>query len=86
MRYPRSVTSYVLTGVGVGSVLWMVSKPGRSSLKDYYQLIKNKFTAEKNKGLPIKKAGQPDPMDIEDNKMVSEGSQYGVHYFNETKQ
>ncbi|MGG5252271.1 hypothetical protein ACQYAD_01840 [Neobacillus sp. SM06] len=86
MKYPRSVTSYVLAGVGVGSVLWMVTKSGRSSVKDYYQMIKNKFTSSDNKGLPIKKAGHPDPMDIEDNKMVSEGSLYGVQYYNKTKQ
>lgn len=86
MRYPRTVTSYVLTGVGVGSVLWAVSKPGRSSIKDYYHLIKNKLTSAKDVGLPIEKAGYPDPLDVEDNKMVSEGAQYGVQYYNKTEQ
>ncbi|MEJ9307324.1 hypothetical protein P4593_28970, partial [Priestia megaterium] len=35
---------------------------------------------------PIHKAGHPDPMDTEDNKMVSEGSMFPVQYYNEKKQ
>lgn len=34
---------------------------------------------------PIEKAGNPDPHDIEDNKMVDEGSQYAVQYHDEKK-
>lgn len=34
---------------------------------------------------PIKKAGQPEPENIPDNKMVSEGAQFGVQYHDQVK-
>lgn len=32
---------------------------------------------------PITKAGHPDPQDLRDNNMVSEGSQFPVQYYSE---
>lgn len=55
-------------------------------MTDFYQTMKDKMTSQDNQGLPIQKAGHPDPLDIEDNKMVSEGAQYGIEYYNRTEQ
>lgn len=35
---------------------------------------------------PVEKSGHPDPEDVPDNKMVDEGSQYGVQYYNDKKE
>ncbi|MFD1706201.1 YtxH domain-containing protein [Siminovitchia sediminis] len=42
-------------------------------------------TSENEQDLVIK-AGRPEPYDIEDTKMVDEGAQYGVKYYNEEVQ
>lgn len=34
----------------------------------------------------IEKAGNPDPYDIPDNKMVDEGAMYSVHFYNKKEQ
>lgn len=80
------VTSYVLAGVGVGSLLYLALKPNTSTLKSYYQSMKNKLMTQDGRGFPVNKAGHPDPRDLEDNNMVSEGAQYGVNYYNHVEQ
>ncbi|MFY4775420.1 hypothetical protein [Metabacillus sp. RGM 3146] len=42
-------------------------------------------TNPSKEAFPIEKAGNPDPHDIEDNKMVDEGSQYAVQYHDDKK-
>ncbi|MDA7028557.1 hypothetical protein PJ311_18630 [Bacillus sp. CLL-7-23] len=44
-----------------------------------------KQSMKAKKSLPIHKAGNPSPEDIEDNKMVSEGSTYPVQYYDQQK-
>lgn len=80
----NNLKSYLLFGVGV-TALWLALKPDNQ----YIELVslKNKLVPlKKKKRLPIEKGGYPDPLDVEDNKMVSEGSMYSVNYFNETQQ
>ncbi|MDP4161928.1 MAG: hypothetical protein Q8906_03305 [Bacillota bacterium] len=87
MKNSRSVSPYVFAGVGVGALLWFAFKPNKESIQDFVQSIKQKVTsARATQGLPIEKAGHPDPHDIDDNNMVSEGAMYGVHYYNKTEQ
>lgn len=87
MKSSRTVGSYVLAGAGIGALLWVAFKPNKESFQGMLQTVKNKVIPSKaTQGLPIEKAGLSDPMDIDDNKMVSEGSMYGVHYYNKNEQ
>ncbi|PLR80039.1 hypothetical protein CVD25_15840 [Bacillus canaveralius] len=83
-----SVKSYVLFGVGV-TALWLALKPNSNKIEFYSTKLRKKFMPGKqlpNSLPPLEKAGHPDPEDIEDNKMVSEGAMYSVNYYNEVKQ
>ena len=80
-------TLFLVTGAGLGALLWYAFKPSKTSMKDMYESIAGKLPFGSNSTEPVvAKAGLSDPMDFDDNKMVSEGSQYGVHYYNQTKQ
>ncbi len=83
----RPINSYLLAGVGITSVLLLASKANRNKVQTvtvkFKNMIKDRFS---NENLPIKKAGHPDPQDLGDNNMVSEGALYAVSYYNETEQ
>ncbi|KAB2331883.1 hypothetical protein [Bacillus mesophilum] len=83
----RPLNSYLLAGVGITSVLLLANKANRNKVQTvtvkFKNMIKDRFS---NENLPLKKAGHPDPQDIEDNKMVSEGAMYSVTYYNENEQ
>lgn len=83
----RPINSYVLAGVGITSILLLANKTSRDKLQTYSTKMKDYFTNKfQHKDLPIHKAGHPDPQDIDDNNMVSEGALYSVNYYNETEQ
>jgi hypothetical protein len=76
----------VMLGVGAAA-LWMAMKPeNKEKLTSMATQVKEKIIPAKPDVLPVQKAGNPDPMDLEDNKMVSEGAMYGVNYYNENLQ
>ena len=78
--------SAVMLGVGAAA-LWMAMKPeNKNKLTNMATQMKDKIMTSKTDVIPVQKAGNPDPMDLEDNKMVSEGSMYGVNYYNENLQ
>lgn len=52
-------------------------------MKDFKEKVIPIMKKDQNSPLPVEKAGHPDPLDIEDNEMVSEGSIYPVNYYNE---
>ncbi|NHM31517.1 hypothetical protein [Neobacillus terrae] len=85
MKYSKTVT-YVLAGAGIGALIMLARRQNKVDLQGMVQTVKNKFSPSKAYSLPVEKAGLSDPMDIDDNKMVSEGSQYGVHYYNQKEQ
>jgi len=72
-----------LTGAGL-----LAYKPYREKIVSYSKKVKNKLVPLKFRktDLPIEKAGNPDPEDIQDNNMVSEGAQYSVDYYNKKMQ
>ncbi|HAQ08530.1 MAG TPA: hypothetical protein DCR24_13790 [Bacillus bacterium] len=82
-----SMKSAVMLGVGAAAV-WMAMKPeNKSKLTNMATQMKDKIMPSGKKDvIPVQKAGNPDPLDLEDNKMVSEGSMYGVNYYNENLQ
>ncbi|MDM5197852.1 hypothetical protein QUF79_07460 [Fictibacillus enclensis] len=90
MKQTASMKPWILVGLGTSAAaVWLSSKPNRIRTKLAFNSIKRKIRPDyscKTKVLPIDKGGQPDPSDYEDSKMVSEGSAYGVQYFNEKKQ
>lgn len=86
----NTLKSYLLIGAGAAAV-WMALNPKQNvnKVKNMTASIKDKITPTKFKEtdvVPVMKAGNPDPLDLEDNKMVSEGSMYGVDYYNENLQ
>ncbi|TDQ42101.1 hypothetical protein [Aureibacillus halotolerans] len=75
-------------GAAAASVMVLKDRDKRerlfSTYTDWKQKVTDKFNS--NNSLPVDKAGIPDPQDEADNKMVSEGAQFGVQYYNEHKQ
>lgn len=88
MRRVLSMSSLVAVGIGA-SAMWLYNKPNRikaeSVLRDIKRKVKPTVYA-KSEQLPIEKGGNPHPKDFEDNKMVSEGAQYSVQFYNEKVQ
>jgi hypothetical protein len=82
------LSGLVVSTVGVTTYL-LKDKPKRDKTKETVQKwmtkIKSPFL-EKEQELPIDKAGKPDPEDVDDTKMVSEGAMTGVQYYNEKQQ
>lgn len=76
--------------IGLSTIL--KDKKKREQLFNYYQNSKNKWVAVLNSNSTtsqrdlVEKAGNPNPYDTQDNKMVDEGALYGVKYYNKTKQ
>lgn len=70
--------------VGAGAVLYLtLNKPirekGIKMIKNWLHLIQD------SKTFPIEEAGVPELDNIENAKMVDEGSQFGVEYYNRVK-
>lgn len=66
------------------TMLNLIFSPQLPNIKEFVQRVKTKipyFSTKQNlNSFPIQKAGNPDPRDIEDNAMVSEGSMFAVQY------
>ncbi|WP_223699873.1 hypothetical protein [Sutcliffiella deserti] len=83
MMNTSPLKSAVIVGAGITSVSLLASKSNRKKLMNFTTKMKNKVVPLKyrNTDLPIEKGGNPHPEDLEDNKMVSEGAQYSVEYY-----
>nr|WP_239587442.1 hypothetical protein [Bacillus pakistanensis] len=68
----------------------LTSKENRNKIHNLSEKLKYKWKSfrsnELSNKLPIKKGGNPDPMNVEDNKMVSEGALTSVTYYNAKEQ
>jgi hypothetical protein len=89
MRQKTLISGIALSTVGVGVTTYLLKdKSNRQKVTGFVQNAKNKipyFARKNTDSFPVEKAGHPDPQDIEDNKMVSEGSMYPVQYYDEKK-
>ncbi len=91
MKKVKSMGPLVL-GIGIAGVSYLSSKENRDKVKHVYFKVKDKIVDIWCKHDPsncdelIEKAGNPDPYDIEDNKMVDEGALYSVKYYNKELQ
>ncbi|MRX73915.1 hypothetical protein GJU40_17405 [Bacillus lacus] len=85
------LSGVALSTVGIASYL-LKDQPKRAKMKLFAKDVKSKIlpyvskTKKLQREFPVAKGGNPDPQDIEDNKMVSEGAQYSVQYYNQTQQ
>ncbi|WP_059172470.1 hypothetical protein [Bacillus sp. FJAT-27445] len=78
---------YLVAGAGIGALLLYAFKPSKVNLREMVDTVSSKLPFGKTETEPVvAKAGLSDPMDLDDNKMVSEGSQYGVQYYNQNEQ
>lgn len=80
--------SILVIGAGAAAV-WMATNPkeNTSKIMDFTSGIKDRlFPSNEHEIVPVQKAGLPDPYDEDINEMVSEGSTYGIDYYNKTIQ
>ncbi|MYL32993.1 hypothetical protein GLW08_02260 [Pontibacillus yanchengensis] len=57
----------------------------KQKAKSLTESVQGSLKNEHNNDLPVEKAGVPEFDSIENTKMVDEGSQFGVQYYNEVK-
>ncbi|PKR78493.1 hypothetical protein CEY16_01680 [Halalkalibacillus sediminis] len=76
------ISSVVAAGAALGAYIF-TDENRRSKINQQFQSMKKKLTKEDD--FPIDKAGKPETDHIENADMVSEGSQFGVQYYNEVK-
>ncbi|WP_202409641.1 MULTISPECIES: hypothetical protein [Halobacillus] len=76
---------WMVTAAGAlaGGVAAYFLKDGdnRQKVKDKAGSLQNRW--KKGDDMPIEEAGKPETADLENSKMVNEGSQFGVQYYNE---
>ncbi|MBY8913385.1 hypothetical protein KY305_11620 [Bacillus sp. YC2] len=85
MKQKLLISGLAVSTVGVTSYL-LKDKSNRQKVKNFIHSIKTSFSSKPNiDSFPVSKAGNPHPEDIEDNKMVSEGSMYPVQYYDNKK-
>ncbi|MFB4167633.1 hypothetical protein [Virgibacillus sp. JSM 102003] len=88
-RYIASAAGAV--GAGIMGV-FLNKEENRNKLKEKVSHIKNKVKGTNHTNSTFEDAGIPDqadnkdPAQLENAKMVSEGSQFGVEYYNEVKE
>jgi hypothetical protein len=86
VRQRNLISGLAISTVGVGITSYLLKdKSNRQKVKQFVQSVKSKIPFGPSKqnmdSFPIHKAGHPDPMDIADNTMVSEGSMFPVQYY-----
>ncbi|WHY86148.1 hypothetical protein QNH39_26855 [Neobacillus novalis] len=91
MKRGLGVTSLMVVGIGASAsaAMWLSSKPNRIKTENLLRKWKRKIKPtvfDKSEQLPIEKGGHPQPDDLEDNNMVSEGAMYSVKFYNEKMQ
>ncbi|MFC0523991.1 hypothetical protein ACFFGV_10510 [Pontibacillus salicampi] len=77
--------------VGAGAAAYLLKDESRRTqlkekAKDLSTSMKDSLQKDHNNDLPVEKAGVPEVDSIENTKMVDEGSQFGVQYYNQVKE
>jgi hypothetical protein len=81
----NALKSLVLIGAGAAAV-WIASNPKENvaRMKSAAAGMKEMVTPSQGTEIvPVPQSWSPDSYDIDNNEMVSEGSVYGVNYYNE---
>ncbi|MGG3622055.1 hypothetical protein ABES25_00530 [Bacillus gobiensis] len=91
MKQKTLISTVAVSTIGAGVVTsyWLKDKTNRQKVKGLIGRMKSEISKMTDKkqldSFPVDKAGNPDSKDIEDNKMVSEGSMYPVQYYDKKK-
>ncbi|MGF2616560.1 hypothetical protein FZC84_02060 [Rossellomorea vietnamensis] len=80
------LSSTLILGAAAGAGLLMRKKENRDKLQNFMESTKQKWVNRNKTDFTVEKAGNPDPADVEDNTMVSEGAQTSVQYYNSITQ
>lgn len=76
---------WIATAVGAvagGAIAYLLKdEENRSKVVDKAKNLQDNFNTKSD--MPIEEAGMPEVADLENTEMVSEGSQFGVQYYNE---
>jgi hypothetical protein len=86
MKRVLSMSSLLAVGIGASTAMWLSNKPNRIKAENFLREWKRKVKPTvyaNSEQFPIEKGGNPDPYNIEDNNMVSEGAMYSVKFYNE---
>ena len=79
--------SLLLATIAAGAYAYFSKKENRDKAQVAFNNMKTKVESfiqtQKMNRSTYTKVGHSDPYDIQDNKMVSEGSQTSVHYYNQ---
>lgn len=77
----------LLATIAAGAYAYFSKKDNRDKAQIAFNNTKKKvesfIESQKMNRAPETNVGHPDPYDIQDNKMVSEGAQTSVHYYNQ---
>ncbi|GGF12072.1 hypothetical protein GCM10010954_08400 [Halobacillus andaensis] len=77
----RWIISAIGAAAGGAAAYFMKDESKRQQVVDKAKSLQGRFS--KGDDMPIEEAGQPELSDNENAKMVSEGSQFGVQYYND---
>ncbi|MFC0015855.1 MULTISPECIES: hypothetical protein [Allobacillus] len=76
----------LLAALGAGAVAYVMSDENRKQkVMKKVEGLKNKYFGEKDQ-IPEVESGKPDFQNVENSKMVDEGSQFGVQYYNKVQE
>ncbi|MEK3889588.1 hypothetical protein [Bacillus sp. FSL K6-3431] len=88
----KRLNSLLVLGLGVVGAKYLSKQENRAKAMDVYLSVKEKIMGlwcEQNPSACedlLEKAGNPDPYDLGDANMVSEGAMYSVDYYNKEEQ
>ena len=86
----RKKNSFLLATLAAGAYAYFSKKENRDKAQVAFNNMKTKVESfidtQKMNRAPETKVGHSDPYDTQDNKMVSEGAQTSVHYYNQEVQ
>ncbi|GGM20360.1 hypothetical protein GCM10011351_02740 [Paraliobacillus quinghaiensis] len=78
----------IISGVamaGIAAYLFTDKGKRKQYIDQFKKTAKSITSSDESEGFPIEEAGKPETDNPENAKMVDEGSQYGVTYYNKVK-
>lgn len=86
----KSKNGLLLATMAAGAYAYFSKKENRDKAMEMFGTLKEKFNSftdnDKLVDQSVTELGHPDPYDDEDSRIVSEGSQTSVHYYNQEVQ
>jgi len=88
----KNINPLLWLGLGIAGASYLSKQENREKVIELYQSVKGKvvdFLCEQNPSACqdlLEKAGNPDPHDLGDTRMVGEGAMYAVDYYNKEEQ